>query len=248
MSSFLKLENIWKVYPSKKGPKEALKGINLEVFEGEILALLGVNGAGKTTLSSIIASLHPPTKGQLFWKQEPVSHRLLEYRRHIGLCPQAENLDVHLTLEQNLLFQGRYYGLTKQALQKRVRSLLEQFKLEEYSGCKASVLSGGYKQRFSIARALVHQPSLVILDEPTVGLDPHVRHHLWEFIRDLKKEGISVVLTTHYLDEAEKLADRVCLIQTGQITTIDTPDNLKKICQKQNLEEVFLHLIETQSS
>jgi ABC-2 type transport system ATP-binding protein len=243
--TLLKVKNLHKIYVSKRFRKEALQDVSLTLFEGEILSLLGVNGAGKTTLSSIIASLCPPTKGSVLWKEDQsIYEDLLSYRKILGLCPQFQNLDSNLTLEQNLLFQGRYYGLDKNHLEKRTKYLLDKFELNEYAKSKVDILSGGYKQRFLIARTLVHSPKLVILDEPTVGLDPQVRHKLWDHILLLKQEGATILLTTHYLDEAEKLSDRVCVIDKGRIKVIDTPDNLKKDWEKKNLEDVFLNLLE----
>jgi ABC-2 type transport system ATP-binding protein len=129
-------------------------------------------------------------------------------------------------------------------IQERVAALMEQFHLHEYAKQKASVLSGGYKQRFLIARTLLHRPKLIILDEPTVGLDPHIRRQLWEQIKELKRSGSSILLTTHYLDEAEYLSDRVCIIDAGAVKTIDTPDNLKELHQMHRLEDVFIKLME----
>jgi ABC-2 type transport system ATP-binding protein len=129
-------------------------------------------------------------------------------------------------------------------LTSQIDRLMDQFHLREYAKSKASVLSGGYKQRFLIARTLIHRPKLIILDEPTVGLDPHIRHQLWEQIVDLKKGGASVLLTTHYLDEAEHLSDRVCIIDAGSVKTIDTPKNLMELHQKGRLEDVFLKLMQ----
>ena len=240
----LKIRNLRKIYHCKKKfKKEALSDVSFDLLKGEIFGLLGVNGAGKTTLSSIIASLHPPTKGTIFWKDKPIYEDLVEYRKIIGFCPQHQNLDVNLTLEQNLIFQGRYYGILEKELKERTEYLLNRFNLNEYAKSKIDVLSGGYQQRFLIARTLIHNPQLVILDEPTVGLDPQMRRKLWQYIQSLKEEGISVILTTHYLDEAEVLSDRVCLIDRGKLLLIDTPEKLKTDLKKKNLEDVFLHLL-----
>ncbi len=129
-------------------------------------------------------------------------------------------------------------------IEQRVNELLKQFALEKYAASKPTILSGGYKQRLLIARALVHKPQLVILDEPTVGLDPHIRRQLWETIKDLKKEGVTVILTTHYLDEAEYLADRVCILDQGSIMALDTPERLLEAHGEKNLEEVFIKLVQ----
>ena len=246
--NLLKIKNIYKIYRNnKKSEKKALNNISFNLLKGEVFSLLGVNGAGKTTLSSIIATLHPPSDGTILWNDRSIYEDLVNYRKIIGFCPQLQNLDPHLSLYKSLFFQGRYYGLSKNELEKRINDLLEKFELQQYGASKMDVLSGGYKQRFLIARALVHNPKLVILDEPTVGLDPQVRRKLWKFISSLKEEGICVLLTTHYLDEAEILSDRVCVIDDGKIVIIDTPKNLINNLKKNNLEEVFLHLLKEEA-
>jgi ABC-2 type transport system ATP-binding protein len=148
-----------------------------------------------------------------------------------------------LTLEQNLRLSGSYYQLTEAQISDRFNRLVDQFELKPYLHQKAFVLSGGYKQRFMIARALMHNPKLVILDEPTVGLDPHIRRQLWDKIKELKNDGVTVILTTHYLDEAEQLADRVCVLDGGMVKLIDTPEKLKSDFKMNNLEDVFIALM-----
>lgn len=239
----LRIKNVKKNY----GSKEALKGVSLDINKGEIVGLLGVNGAGKTTLSSIIATLHPPTQGDVEYKGESIYKNLIAYRAKLGFCSQRPNLNTLLTLEQNLRLSGSYYNMTEEEIESRLKVLVKQFELEPYLHQNANVLSGGYKQRFMIARSLLHNPDLVILDEPTVGLDPHIRRQLWEKIKDLKKQGISVLLTTHYLDEAEQLSDRVVVLDKGVIKLIDTPENLKADFQKSNLEDVFIALMQEEN-
>src|SRR5260221_3610921 len=236
----LRIKNIKKRY----GAKEALKGISLDIYKGEILGLLGVNGAGKTTLSSIIATLHPPTEGDIECEGVSIYDDIATYRYKIGFCPQSPNLDPALTLEQNLRLCGTYYQMIEEQITQRLNFLTRELGLQEYLQQKASVLSGGYKQRFMIARALMHNPRLVILDEPTVGLDPHIRRQLWSKIKELKQDGITVILTTHYLDEAEQLADRVCVLDQGLIKLVDTPDKLKADFKMENLEDVFIALMD----
>lgn len=240
----LEVKNITKRYTSAHLCVEALKGVNLTIYKGEIISLLGVNGAGKTTLSSIIATLHPATSGDITQNGHSIFEDVVAYRKTIGLCPQSPTIDMGLSLQDNLKFAGRYYGMSYEAIAERSVFLMKRFGMEKYAHSLASVLSGGYKQRFLIARALMHNPNLVILDEPTVGLDPHIRRDLWEVILDLKKDGTTVILTTHYLDEAEKLSDRVCVLDKGVIRLVDTPENLKKIHGKNNLEDVFVQLIQ----
>lgn len=235
----LSLRGVTKQYDSTV----VLHSINFDILQGEIISLLGVNGAGKTTLSSIIATLHPATGGDILYKGKSIYQDISNYRRKLGYCPQKPNLYPQLTLEQNLFFAGRFYGLAEQEIQQRVTPLIEQFELTRYLSQKASVLSGGYKQRFMIARSLIHQPEFIILDEPTVGLDPHIRRQLWQMIKELKQNGITVLLTTHYLDEAEKLSDRVCILDKGYIRLIETPDKLMADFKQNNLEDVFIELM-----
>lgn len=240
----LEIKDVTKRYKTPSLCIEALKGVNLTIYKGEILSLLGINGAGKTTLSSIIATLHPASSGDILQNGISIFDDVVKYRTSIGLCPQSPTIDMGLSLLDNLKFTGRYYGMSYDSITERSAFLMERFGMQKYAHSLASILSGGYKQRFLIARALMHKPQLVILDEPTVGLDPHVRRDLWDVILDLKKDGTTVLLTTHYLDEAEKLSDRVCLLDKGVIQLIDTPENLKKAHGKSNLEDVFVKLIQ----
>lgn len=239
----LQIRDLKKIYFRKGQPlTEALKGVSLDLFEGEILGLLGVNGAGKTTLSSIIATLHPPTSGEILWRGRSIYDDVLSYRKIIGFCPQKPNLDRTFTLEENLIFAGRCFGLSQSEAKAQKDKLLEQFGLKTYAKSFIDFLSGGYKQRFLIARTLMHKPGIIILDEPTVGLDAHIRRQIWDVISELKAQGVTVILTTHYLDEAETLSDRVCIIDKGRIRMIDTPENLMKTYQKDKLEDVFIQL------
>ncbi len=226
----------------KYGDTQALKGVSFSVEKGEVFCLLGVNGAGKTTLSSILATLHPATSGDVLYNGKSIYSDLPEYRQHVGYCPQRPNLNPLLTVKENLYFAGKYFGMSDEQISARMHELNQRLGIDEYLTFKSNELSGGWKQRFMIARTLMHTPELVILDEPTVGLDPDIRHQLWYYIQHLKSQGVSVLLTTHYLDEAEKLSDRVCVLDRGEIKVIDTPANLMRSLGKKNLEDVFLHL------
>jgi ABC-2 type transport system ATP-binding protein len=244
----LRIKNLVKIYNNSAGVVRALDSVNLDIYQGEILALLGVNGAGKTTLSSILATLHPPTSGEIFFKNQSIYNNLAFYRQQLGYCSQRPNLDYELNVEENLLFAGRYFLVPEDQLRQRVFDLLEQFSLTKYAKFGAQQLSGGYKQRLLIARSLVHNPEIVILDEPTVALDPGVRHELWDSIRALKARGVTVILTTHYLEEAEVLSDRVCILDHGKILLTDRAEALKLEYNKSNLEEVFLHLTQEETT
>ncbi len=239
----LSIQNVTKTFKLPNKTIRALKGVSLDIYQGEIISLLGVNGAGKTTLSSIISSLHPATSGDILYCGTSIYQDIIAYRKIIGFCPQKPNIDGMLTLEENLYFAGRYFNVSEHLIKQRANDLMKKFSLLQYAQCKGSILSGGYKQRFLLARTLMHQPKIVILDEPTVGLDPQIRRSLWDVIKQLKEDGITVLLTTHYLDEAEYLADRVCILDQGVIKLIDTPEHLKQVYQQDNLEEVFIELI-----
>jgi len=239
----IEIDHVSKTYMTPQGPIHALHDVSLTINEGEIVTLLGVNGAGKSTLSHIIATLHPPTTGRILFQNRSIYEDIPAYRMNIGLCPQHSNLNPDLSLEQNLIFAGMAYRQDAHTAHTRAHQLMDHFGLNFYAQQSAYVLSGGYKQRFSLARSLMHYPKLVILDEPTVGLDPHVRHQLWKYLRDLRDSGTSILITTHYIEEAENLSDRVCVLDKGVIKLMDTPENLKTNFKKGSLESVFLELI-----
>ena len=234
-------------YKNNKLVKAALKGVSLDVYEGEILTLLGVNGAGKTTLSSIISTLQPACSGNIFFENKSIYSDLDNYRLKVGFCPQKPNFMPMLNLEENLLFAGRFYGMSDADAKARLNQLAEKFGFTDYLKFPIVALSGGYKQRFSIAKSLMHSPKLLILDEPIIALDPQIRRALWNYIQELKKENISIILTTHYLDEAEFLSDRVCVIDNGLIKLIDTPQNLISNFKESNLEQVFIKLVQEET-
>lgn len=238
----LEIRELTKVYKDKNKVVKALDGVNLTLFEGEIFGLLGVNGAGKTTLSSIIATLHPPTAGTILFKGNSIYDDIVAYRRSLGFCPQKQNLDQFLTVKENLVFAGRYFLLPEEVIQARVADLMEQLNLTRYADYEIDSLSGGTKQRVLIARALVHKPAIVLLDEPTVGLDPDIRRKLWDQIKELKKLGITIILTTHYLDEAEVLSDRICILSKGKVLMVESMQSLKARHDMATLEEIFLEL------
>ncbi len=240
----LQIRNLTKIYRSNHNPVTALDDVSMTINRGEVFGLLGVNGAGKTTLSSILATLHPPTSGTILFNGTSIYTDLMAYRHKLGFCPQTQNLDMFLTVEENLLFAGRYFLMPEKEIITRTKSLMEQLELTHYAAFNVHELSGGNKQRLLIARALMHNPRLVILDEPTVGLDPDIRKKLWHIIRGLKEQGVTVILTTHYLDEAEVLSDRICVLHCGKVILIESVAKLKEQYNENKLEDIFIKLVE----
>lgn len=247
-NTLLRIKGISKKYQNASKTIHALKGVDLEIHKGEILTLLGVNGAGKTTLSSIIATLHPPTSGDIEFQNQSIYKNLIGYRKSLAFCPQKPNFEKTLTVKENLLFAGRYFGMSQTEITKRSQELMDEFDLTQYANSSPDVLSGGYKQRLLIARSLMHNPSLVILDEPTVAIDAPIRRQLWKLIKNLRKKGVTILLTTHYFDEAEALSDRVCIVDKGEIIQTTTLENLKAQHQNKKLEDIFINVINSENS
>ena len=230
------------MYQDRNKTVRALNGVSLTINRGEIFGLLGVNGAGKTTLSSLLATLHPVTSGTILFNGVSIYDDLLRYRKALGFCPQKQNLDPDLTVYENLLFAGRYFLMPEHEIKERIEQLIKQLELERYRDFDVEDLSGGNQQRVLIARALIHKPEIVLLDEPTVGLDPDIRRKLWQQISDLRAQGITVILTTHYLDEAEYLSDRVCILNKGNVVLIESVKGLREKYQMEHLEDIFLEI------
>lgn len=225
------------------GGTEALKGIDLAVAEGEFLGLLGPNGAGKSTLIHCLMGLAVPTSGTAAIFGNDISKDYQAARQLCGLSPQDINLDWFLNVEETLDFHGGYYGMRKSERKKRIDQLLKDFSLTEKRKSKVMMLSGGMKRRVVIARALMHKPKFLILDEPTAGVDVELRLELWKYIKKINEEGTTVLLTTHYIEEAEELCDRIALINQGKIIKEGTSAELKKQFKKKSLEDVYLSVV-----
>lgn len=208
------------------GPLKALKGIDLTLDKGEVFGLLGPNGAGKSTTINIITGLAKATSGQVAVFGYDVVKDYRKSRQLIGLSPQEVNLDRYFSIRQSLIFQGGYYGLAKKQAEYRADELLELFGLFDKRDLIYLKLSGGLKRRVLIAKALIHSPPILILDEPTAGLDVELRHHLWRYLTELNQKGITILLTTHYIEEAQEMCGRVAIINEGRIVALDTVANL----------------------
>jgi ABC-2 type transport system ATP-binding protein len=216
-----------KVYQDKQQRVIALDGVDLAVEQGELFGLLGPNGAGKTTTIGICTTRTLPTSGIVIIAGVDVVKRPAAARRNIGVVPQYNTLDRSLTIFENLYYHCRYFGFSTAHARDRANTLLKQFLLHERSESFPSQLSGGLQQRVQIARAIAHRPAVLFLDEPSAGLDPQSRIAMWDAVRALRQEGITVVLTTHYMEEADELCDRVAIIDHGKLLALDTPQRLK---------------------
>jgi lipooligosaccharide transport system ATP-binding protein len=205
------------------GALEVVSGVDLAVAPGECFGLLGPNGAGKTTTLKLCLGLIEPDGGDIELLGEPVPRRAREARRHVGVVPQFDNLDPDFTVEENLVVYGRYFGFSKNEIQQRIAALLEFAGMTGRGGAKIATLSGGMKRRLTLARALVNDPQLVFMDEPTTGLDPQARHLIWERLRRLTQEGKTLVLTTHFMEEAERLCHRLAIMDRGRIIAQGSP-------------------------
>ncbi len=201
-------------------------GIDLAIPSGECFALLGPNGAGKTTTLRMLLGLTPPSAGQISVLGEPIPARARAMRERAGIVPQFDNLDPDFSVRENLITYGAYYGLSRQAVEARLSELLAFAELGERADDPIQGLSGGMKRRLTLARALVNDPDLLALDEPSTGLDPQARQHIWERLHTLRRRGKTLLLTTHYMEEAERLCDRAAIIDHGVIVACDTPHNL----------------------
>lgn len=244
MNNIISVSKLTKRY----GNKTTVKGISFDVKEGEVFGILGPNGAGKTTTLEMIEALRPIDGGTVTLDGFDVKTQAAKVKEIIGIQLQSTAFFDKLTLREQLqMFDGLYGETTSPD------ELLEQVQLTEKSKSYVENLSGGQRQRFSIAAALINKPRVLFLDEPTTGLDPQARRNLWDLIENIKKQGITVVLTTHYMDEAELLCDRIAIMDKGEIVTIDTPNKLidaliargfkkPKLVQQANLEDVFIDL------
>jgi ABC-2 type transport system ATP-binding protein len=222
----VEISGLTKVYQDKQRVV-AVDGIDLSVNPGEIFGLLGPNGAGKTTTISVCTTRALPTSGQVrIAGTDVVAHPALA-RRGIGVVPQYNTLDRALSVFENLFFHCRYFGFSSAEAKIRADELLEQFLLQERGDSFPNQLSGGLQQRVQVARAIAHRPAVLFLDEPSAGLDPQSRIAMWEAVEGLRNQGVTVVLTTHYMEEADELCDRVAIVDHGKILALDTPERLK---------------------
>jgi lipooligosaccharide transport system ATP-binding protein len=216
----------------------AVDNIDFDVAKGESFGFLGPNGAGKSTTMRIIGATSVRTSGTLTILGKDPEVNGPQIRAHLGVVPQQDNLDVELTVSENIFIYGRYFGLSSSFINKKIPELLEFAQLEEKKDAKVQALSGGMKRRLTIARSLVSEPDILMLDEPTTGLDPQARHILWDRLFRLKEQGVTLLITTHYMDEAEQLCDRLIVMDKGKIMAENSPAQLIKDYSTKEVLEV----------
>src|SRR6478735_1173899 len=236
----LQITDLVKQYPTGT---QALRGVSLEIEEGRFFGLLGPNGAGKSTLIHCTTGLAQPTGGSIRVFGHDAIDDYAEARLAVGLAPQELNLDWFLTLEESLDYHGGYFGMPRKERKERARELLETFSLAGKRNDRTRTLSGGMKRRLILARALMHRPKLLILDEPTAGVDVELRLELWHYVQRINAEGTTILLTTHYLEEAEQLCDHVAFINEGRIVAQGTSGELATEYGVSSLEDAYLELV-----
>lgn len=239
MNSAILVKNLRKEF----GNKIAVKDSNFEVEEGSLFSLLGVNGAGKTTTIRMLTGLSKPSSGDAYICGHSIVTELDKVKAISNISTQETAVAPNLTVEENLLFMARIYGMSKQEAKEKVEQIIKQFSLEDIRRSKAKTLSGGWQRRLSIAMALISEPKVLFLDEPTLGLDVLARKGLWNIIRDLKGK-VTIVLTTHYMEEAESLSDQVAVMVDGEVKACGTVAQLKELTEKDTLEAAFIAIAE----
>lgn len=243
----IEIKNLRKVYKANKGKKgevkEVLHGINLEIKKGEFVGMLGSNGAGKTTTISCITGISEPTEGTIKVFGHDVVTDYKNARSKIGLSPQEFNIDIFTSVEDILYFQAGFFGIVGEERKQRIEEMLNIFELQPHRNKKFQFLSGGLKRRAVVAKALIHQPQIIILDEPTAGVDVETRQAIWKYLKDLHKSGKTILLTSHYLEEIEEMCERVVIIKAGNIVY---DENIKTAMEGGKLEKKYLEIISSE--
>jgi len=238
MASEIRIENLTKKFEDVT----AVDGLYLEIEKGELFGLLGPNGAGKTTVIKTLCGLLEPTSGSIWVGGFDVRKEAAKVKELIGVCPQDTAAYSFLSGRENVELFGNLHTMPKEKLKKNIEDLFEKMSLTEDADRRLGKYSGGMKRRTNLIMALVHDPEIAFLDEPTVAMDPQSRHAVWDFIKGLKKRGKTIILTTHYMEEAEELCDRIGIIDHGKLIALGSPNQLKEKFNAKDLEEVFIGL------
>jgi ABC-2 type transport system ATP-binding protein len=242
--NIIRIEHVVKTFTSRNKTVTAVNDVSFTVRRGEIFGLLGPNGAGKSTLIRILTTLLIPTSGTACLDTYEITKNPEKVRTIIGVCPQNSTLDVELTAYDNLDFYGKLVNVPDDILDKRIWELLKMTDLTDRAHMRVSTFSGGMRRKLEIVRAFIHRPLILFLDEPTIGLDPEARREVWQQIAVLNKEKTTIILTTHYMDEAEKLCNRIAFIDKGYLVALDTLENLKQLLPAGDLIEIGLDTID----
>ena len=239
------IEHLSKFFSGKQFVK-AVNDVSFQVGKGEIFGLLGPNGAGKSTIIRILTTLLKPTTGQAWVHSYDVTLHPEKVRQIIGVCPQNSTLDLELSAYDNLDFYGKLTDVPEDILPSRIYDLLSMVGLADRAKMQVSTFSGGMKRKLEIVRAFIHKPLILFLDEPTIGLDPESRREVWNQITSLNNEETTIILTTHYMDEAEKLCDRIAIVDNGSLIALDTPENLKQSLSTVDIIEIGINNADNQ--
>jgi len=237
-ASIIRIDHLTKIFREKNRSVTAVDDVTLEVRRGEIFGLLGPNGAGKSTLIRVLTTLLRPTSGTACVDSYDIIRNPEKIRSIIGVCPQNSTLDVELTAYDNLEFYGKLVNVDDSILDMRIWQLLAMTELTDRAHMKVQTLSGGMRRKLEIVRAFIHHPLILFLDEPTIGLDPEARHEVWQQILKLNEEKTTIILTTHYMDEAEKLCNRIAFVDKGRLIALDILENLKQLIPSGDLIEI----------
>jgi ABC-2 type transport system ATP-binding protein len=243
-ASIIRIDQLTKIFREKNRTVTAVDNVTFDVRRGEIFGLLGPNGAGKSTLIRMLTTLLHPTSGTACVDTFDIIRDPEKIRSIIGVCPQNSTLDVELTAYDNLEFYGKLVNVSDGILDKRIWELLEMTELADRAYMKVQTFSGGMRRKLEIVRAFIHHPLILFLDEPTIGLDPEARHEVWQQISQLNKEKTTIILTTHYMDEAEKLCDRIAFVDKGRLIALDILENLKQLIPAGDLIEIGFDTID----
>lgn len=238
----LEVKHLNKEFQGKSGVIHAVNDINFKVKKGEIFGFLGANGAGKSTTIKMVTSQLLPTSGTILYDGEDLTRDTINVRKKIGVVAQHNNLERRLTAEENLYFHGCYFGMNKKEIKERTEKLLKQFGLWDRRKDFVGSYSGGMAQRLKIARAMLHDPEILFLDEPTTGLDPNYRKILWDAMLDMNKHGTTIFLTTHYMEEVEAFCQHVAIMKKGTMLADGTVEELERKTNTHSLNDVFLAL------
>lgn len=242
MEPIIEVRDLTKEFTSRRMKLTAVDHVSFDIFKGEIFGMIGPNGAGKSTTFAMLTTLTKPTGGRIKVAGLDVEKDAEKIRQIIGVVPQQHSLYSDLTARENLELMGNLYDVPKKVMEERIDYYLKLVNLESHAERFTGGFSGGMKQRLSVISAVIHDPEIIFWDEPTTGLDPQTRQAIWKLAGKFNKEGKTLIFTTHYMEEADKLCNRVAIMNAGKLVALDTPENLKTMSNSMNLEEVFIHL------